>query len=166
MTYQPRRVVGASQNGRSLEEIRFGALVQVVQGTIQSEHIFLGWNEDHTKLWLARPPEGPLKRGPLTQMLSQELVVSFQNVERYEPLFSQRAWACLRCSTRGGVSHHLEGETCPNGSIAPWLRDLGEGDAGDRAALPLTMCPAGHTSYEDDCLGCSGLRHALGWEKW
>jgi hypothetical protein len=74
---------------RGLDAIQFGVRVLTKVGDLTSEWIFIGWNETHDSLWLARPYSWEdayyARRGPQLLLYPQAHVHSFQNVERYGP---------------------------------------------------------------------------------
>lgn len=70
-----------------LSEIRFGARVILRHSVLSNEWLFICWNKDDTKLWLARSEAGyAVRRGPPILCVEQERIKSFANVERYKPL--------------------------------------------------------------------------------
>jgi hypothetical protein len=91
------------RRGKMLDLIRFGARVLLRFGTLEGEGIFLGWNEDRSGLWIARPSDEPLRRGPNLSVVREENVRGFQNVERYEPMAEE--------SDAGTAPHRFEGST-------------------------------------------------------
>jgi hypothetical protein len=143
-----------------LSSIQFGARVSVRN---RGDWLFLGWNEDGTKLWLAKHSEAPLKRGPVMMTIERENVIAFGNPIYYEvpaaedraPENEQRTWACYICSSKDTQWElpivHIEGERCPQGELPPWER---------------LKCECGHTNYNSKCLPCFEMRRELGWEKW
>lgn len=76
-----RMVVSADTNGRTtmLDNLRFGTTV-TISGSTTADWLFLGWNEDRSAAWLARPQEpGSEKRGPNLLSVSKERISGYLN---------------------------------------------------------------------------------------